>query len=193
LVSQTLLTVSTANGIGQHIWNLTIHDISVSLKFYWTSACVGVFAIAFAKIAIIALLIGIQGPSQRKRRYCLHFLWITNVLFAIALTALIYTQCNPTAKIWDVTIIEGNCNLRPYAMRVGYAQGAWAAFTDIILAIYPIFIAWDLQTSLRMKVGFCVLMSGGLVYVQHSLSSSFLSTHSHGHTSSYYQLTQPPQ
>ena len=163
--AQSMLTVATANGIGQHVWELDIPYIAKALKFFWVSASIGLFAIAFAKIAIVALFLGIQGPSQYKRRMFLHFLWISNLVFSIVLVVFIFTQCTPVAKIWDITIIQGNCNLRRGALKFGYFQGAWAALTDMILAVFPIFIAWDLQTSVRMKVGFCVLMSGGFVYV----------------------------
>ena len=35
--------------------------------------------------------------------------------------------------------------------------------TDVILAIYPIFVFWSLKISKRMKFGLCFLMAGGLV------------------------------
>lgn len=35
--------------------------------------------------------------------------------------------------------------------------------TDIFLALYPISIASNLQTSMRVKVGFCLLMMVGIV------------------------------
>lgn len=34
---------------------------------------------------------------------------------------------------------------------------------DFILAIYPITIVWDLQTNFKLKVGFCILMAGGIM------------------------------
>lgn len=34
---------------------------------------------------------------------------------------------------------------------------------DIILALYPVSIVWNLQASLKMKIGFCLLMAGGIM------------------------------
>lgn len=39
----------------------------------------------------------------------------------------------------------------------------WAALSDIILAIYPVIVFWNLKISLRIKAGLCLLMAGGLV------------------------------
>lgn len=124
-----------------------------------------IFGITFAKVAIIALLLALRAPNQKKRGYFLHFLWITNVITAITITALVYTQCRPMKATWDITVSHANCNGRRRAFSFTYVQGSWAAATDIFLAIYPIFVVWSLQTTMRMKLGFCVLMSGGLVYV----------------------------
>jgi len=166
ITSQSLLTVSAANGLGMHLWLLDIDLISTALRYYWASCCVGLFGILFAKIAIIALLLGVKGPNQKKRGYFLHFLWVTNLLFVIVLTVMIYQQCNPSSAIWDITELQtADCTKRPAALIVGYTQGAWSAATDIALALYPISVVWDLQTSLKMKLGFCVLMSGGIMYV----------------------------
>jgi len=166
------LTVACQNGIGQHIWLLNLADLNVALKYFWAAACIAIFGITFAKIAIIALLLALRGPNQKKRGYFLHFLWITNVGFAVAITGLIYTQCTPTKAAWDITIPGADCTRRAHALNFGYAQGAWAALTDICLAIYPISVVWSLQTTLKMKIGFCLLMSGGLVYVPSFLSLS---------------------
>jgi len=166
MTSQTLLTVSAAHGLGMHLWELDLDLISTVLKYYWASASVGLFGILAAKVAIIALLLGVKGPNQKKRGYFLHFLWISNLLFIIVLVVMIYNQCNPYDAIWNITKLEhADCSRKHVAINIGYAQGAWSASTDIALALYPISVVWTLQTSLRMKIGFCVLMGGGIMYV----------------------------
>lgn len=40
---------------------------------------------------------------------------------------------------------------------------ATGGITDLILALWPISIVWNLQTALRVKVGFCLLMAVGIV------------------------------
>ncbi|GAB7340524.1 hypothetical protein MBLNU457_6943t1 [Dothideomycetes sp. NU457] len=162
--SQSLLTVAAYHGLGMHIWELDVDLITIVLKYYWASATVGLFGILSAKVAIIALLLAVKGPNQKKRGYLLHFLWISNLLFIIAVVLMIYFQCRPADAIWDITKLpNANCSLKPVARAVGYAQGAWSACSDIVLALYPISVVWKLQTSLKMKIGFCVLMGGGII------------------------------
>jgi len=163
LVSESVLTFSAFRGFGMHIWDSTLPDVILSLKYFWVSICVGVLGICFAKSAVIALLLGVRGPNQHKRAYFLHFLWISNFVLSILLITLIYTQCNPQDQIWNPTETNAKCDLRPQTVIVGYLQGAWAAMTDVVLALYPIMIVWDLQTSRKMKLGFCILMSGGIM------------------------------
>jgi len=157
--------VACTNGIGQHISLLTLIDFTNALKYFWAASCIAIFGNTFAKVAIIALLLALRAPNQKKRGYFLHFLWITNVSTAITITALVYTQCTPTKAAWDITVPNADCSRRYTAFAFTYAQGSWAALTDIFLAIYPISVVWSLQTTMKMKLGFCVLMSGGLVYV----------------------------
>lgn len=153
-----------------HLWDLDLDLDATALKYFWTSASVGLVGIWSAKVAIIALLLAVKGPNQKKRGYFLHFLWFSNILFIIVLISLIYNQCDPHDAIWDISKIEyANCRLKPVAIKFGYAQGAWSGLTDIALALYPISVVWKLQTSLKMKIGFCVLMGGGLMYVAPTL------------------------
>ncbi|GAB7344698.1 hypothetical protein MBLNU457_3173t2 [Dothideomycetes sp. NU457] len=163
LTSQILLTIACTNGIGQHISLLSLVDFTIALEYFWAASCIAIFGITFAKVAIIALLLALRAPNQKKRGYFLHFLWLTNVITAITITALVYTQCRPIKAVWDITVPHADCSRRRTAFAFTYVQGSWAAVTDILLAIYPIFVVWSLQTTMKMKLGFCVLMSGGLV------------------------------
>lgn len=49
---------------------------------------------------------------------------------------------------------------------------AWAATTDLALAIYPIFMLWNVQIATRLKAGLCILMGLGVVslYIQFTCS-----------------------
>ena len=42
-------------------------------------------------------------------------------------------------------------------------SAGWAAASDVVLALYPVIVFWNLKISLRMKIGLCLLMAGGLV------------------------------
>ena len=40
---------------------------------------------------------------------------------------------------------------------------AWAATSDVVLAIVPVYVFWDLRISAKLKIGLCFLMAGGIL------------------------------
>lgn len=57
---------------------------------------------------------------------------------------------------------------------------AFSAFSDGVLAIYPIFIIWNLQMAKRMKLGLGLVMALGILCVPH---------HSHIRSTSCFNAT----
>jgi hypothetical protein len=51
---------------------------------------------------------------------------------------------------------------------------ASAAFSDLVLAVYPLFTIYHLQMPLRLKIGLGILLSLGIMYVAPSLSRTSL-------------------
>lgn len=65
---------------------------------------------------------------------------------------------------WDKSL-DGTCNAIDSSTTqvLGTFQGSWMAASDFVLALYPIFIFWDLQMSWKRKAGLCALMGGGII------------------------------
>ncbi|KAL2809448.1 hypothetical protein BJX63DRAFT_405870 [Aspergillus granulosus] len=75
---------------------------------------------------------------------------------------MIYGQCTPTAKLWDSSI-RGECWDPRIQRDYAFFQGSASAFADLALAVYPLFTIWRLQTALRLKMSFGILLSLGAV------------------------------
>ncbi|KAG8623949.1 hypothetical protein KVT40_008925 [Elsinoe batatas] len=162
LASQATFTVSNWYGMGNHMKNLTYAQIVQSLKWVWISIFIGLVGLTFAKWAIIALLLQVQLPTQVKRRA---FLWSLGVILGVVCIVqfvLSFTQCRPASKLWNPRL-PGSCPGPTGALYFGFFQGASGATIDVVLALYPISIVWNLQASMKMKVGFCLLMAGGII------------------------------
>ncbi|KAF4556359.1 Hypothetical protein D9617_1g082350 [Elsinoe fawcettii] len=164
-VAQVFLTLGCIDGIGQHIWNLGgFAQAGFAIRWFWISALICIWAIAFAKTAIVSLLLSIWCPWQTKRRFFLHFIWSSNILITAIQTALSLRQCYPQEAIWNYASIDtADCSLRPVALNWGYFFGAWSGATDVVLALYSILIMRDIKADLRTKIGFCALMGGGFI------------------------------
>lgn len=44
----------------------------------------------------------------------------------------------------------------------------WSAFCDLALALYPIVFLWSVKFRMRVKIGLCVLMGLGVMFVINS-------------------------
>ncbi|KAF2219733.1 hypothetical protein BDZ85DRAFT_242936 [Elsinoe ampelina] len=123
---------------------------------------VGQSALNFVKFSVIALLLSVQGPDAKKRKY---FLWVLgglSFLGSIIQIILTFTSCHPMERLWK-PIIPGSCPGRDLSYNWNRFQGVQHGVTDIILAVWPISIVWNLKTSVNVKVGFCVLMAVGII------------------------------
>ncbi|KAF2219833.1 hypothetical protein BDZ85DRAFT_35485 [Elsinoe ampelina] len=164
VASQILMTIACIYGIGQHLWELgSFTTAAYPLRIYWASAMAFIWAMAFAKLAIVSLLFSVWCPWQTKRRFFLHFMWVSTVLVTAVQTALSLSQCTPRQAIFDYSMTTADCRVRFKALHWGYFSGAWGAVTDIVLALYSILIIQDIKASMRTKIGFCLLMGGGFI------------------------------
>ncbi|KAF2157528.1 hypothetical protein K461DRAFT_273721 [Myriangium duriaei CBS 260.36] len=161
-VCQGLLVQATRYGVGNHLVDVKIPDLWQGLKLTWTGLMVGLAAVTFAKISIIALLLTVTTQVQPRRRV---LLWTVGLIVPVVNTAqmaISLTQCTPSEKLW-YKLMPGNCDRADLANNFGNFQGAIAVSSDLFLALYPTTIVWDLKISYRAKIAFCVLMAGGLL------------------------------
>jgi len=160
---QIFLTLSVLYGLGNHTKQVAFEDAATASLYNWTFEMIAIIDIGFAKIAIIAFILMLQGPTHPKMKWVLHFIWISNFLVNINQIVLITFQCKPMSAFWDTRIENPDCTLRPTVSKIGFMQGGWGAATDFALAIYPVFIYWKLQMSWRLKLGLFALTGGGMV------------------------------
>ncbi|KAG8532526.1 uncharacterized protein KY384_002403 [Bacidia gigantensis] len=166
MIAQAMITISCLSGLGNHTWLLWGPQLAKANLYAWIGQIICIHSIGFGKIAVIAFLLRIQSGTNSKSktylRYFLYFVAISNIILNINQTVLILLSCNPTAKLWDHSL-PGSCGGEERHTHGGYFQGSWAAVSDVVLALYPVIVFWNLKISLRMKIGLCLLMAGGLV------------------------------
>ena len=157
-------TVAAIYGIGNHINLLTKNDIIQALKWDWLGRMIGVWSSFFGKNVVIALVLRIQGPTHRKKRLFLHFIWISNFLLTVALVTILCLRCQPTSLWWNKAQ-PGSCDRisSSFTEVFGLFQSSWTTASDFALAIYPIFIFHNLSMSWKRKAGICAVMGAGLI------------------------------
>ena len=184
MIALASLTVSVAFGLGNHIYLLKQQQVVKSIEWSWIGQSLMIQSIGCGKYAVIAFILRIQDRTESRKRtyvtYFLYFIGFSNFVINIAEVVMIMTSCSPTAKFWN-SALPGSCNDIGRTDHVGYFQGcmshtcfetscsalteliAWAATSDVVLAVVPVYVFWDLRISTKLKVGLCLLMAGGVL------------------------------
>ncbi|PNS15652.1 hypothetical protein CAC42_4104 [Sphaceloma murrayae] len=162
VVLQVLGLFATLNGLGKSKTELSPAQVTLALKWTWIGFGIGVFALTTGKLAIIALYLQVAQAAARRERYFLWIMTMVVVASAIGQITLLYMQCDPLPRLWSKEI-PGSCAGVLVSTRFGYFQGAFSAFTDFALALYPITIIWNMTGSRATRIGICAVMAGGLL------------------------------
>ncbi|KXG50584.1 uncharacterized protein PGRI_043510 [Penicillium griseofulvum] len=162
VVAQIFLQFSVNAGMGHHLDDLSDLQIVKALHWSWVFQLLAIASSMLGKLAILAFLIQIRGRHDTKP----WFLIILGVLIGtinIAVLGTILGQCKPMHKLWDDSV-EGTCDPgRKMNQNYSFFQASFNAFSDALLASYPIHLFWKLQMKLRIKVALSVLMGLGWV------------------------------
>ncbi|KAK5807482.1 hypothetical protein VI817_001740 [Penicillium citrinum] len=162
-----LVTVSVAYGIGTHKDDLSASDKTAAIKWGWINQALSILATSLGKLSIVAFLQQIHGPEHRGRVIGLWALATSNLVVNVVTIAIIMTQCSPPGKLWNDKL-QGSCSGRQRNEAIAYFQGSWSAFCDLALALYPIVFLWSVKLRMRVKIGLCVLMGLGVMFVINS-------------------------
>ncbi|KAI0152044.1 hypothetical protein F4776DRAFT_599985 [Hypoxylon sp. NC0597] len=163
LGNSVLLTISTSWGLGRHIETFTSEPLSIVYTVKWVFFC-ELFAImspGFGRISFAILLLNLSPPSKTRRRFLWAIIWIQFVV-DVGTVILIYAQCRPIEGFWDKSI-DAKC-LPPYAqVYAGYLQSAVGSLVDLVLAVFPATLFWNLNMQWKQKVFLSGIMGLGIV------------------------------
>ncbi|EYE91326.1 uncharacterized protein EURHEDRAFT_406167 [Aspergillus ruber CBS 135680] len=164
LAYTSLTTVNVAFGYGRHADTLSPERlVKVSLVNY-IDFTLGIVSFSLPKLAVAALLNRIVNPNWWQKAA----LWILTGL--VALTSgvciiVLFTMCDPPEALWDTSLVMQGATCRNVWILIDYAifTGAFSAFTDLYLAIYPSVILLRLNMSARKKIALCLALGLGSI------------------------------
>lgn len=96
--------------------------------------------------------------------------YVTSALVVICAIAYFFVtifHCSPTARYWNDSI-PGSCIPEPTFVKLGYLYSAVSLLTDLIYAMLPAFVIWNIQLKSRIRLIIVMLMGMGLLYVEAS-------------------------
>ncbi|GAM90007.1 hypothetical protein ANO11243_080470 [Dothideomycetidae sp. 11243] len=157
-----LMQRALRHGLGHHIEDLTYQQAVQVIRWTVLYLCLFIISTTAAKFSGIALLIPVQGISSNGRVYALWAVGALQTVFAVPLVFLIIFECDPVPRLWDV-LGPGTCPRKELTHRWALVQGAVSALVDFVLALWPLLMVPSLKVSLKVKVGFCLLMGVGTI------------------------------
>ncbi|THZ35791.1 hypothetical protein D6C90_07225, partial [Aureobasidium pullulans] len=162
LISIIFISIACHNGIANHLDKIDPEDLPTGNLFSWLADTFFILSSGTGKLAVIALLFHVQGPTKRNGRRFLWFIGGSDMFWSIFQMIFLWFQCKPIHKLWHQEI-AGSCMLTAAIVKVGIFVGAYCAACDFVLAFYPIFLFWKLETSWKTRAGLSLLFCGGAV------------------------------
>lgn len=163
MASAALVSVAVHYGLGLDLYE--IHDPQDqinALKYLTVAPNFSILSVAVGKVSIVLLLQRIMGLSARKAH--LAILWVIAVIsFGLSIGAVVVVLgfCMPSTKIWDKSV-QGHCMNTQIQLGVGLAQASFNALADLLLALFPTLIFWNLRMKLRRNIGLMMVMGVGV-------------------------------
>ncbi|OTA68573.1 integral membrane protein [Hypoxylon sp. EC38] len=166
------LTIAAAWGLGQHVDVLAPQLDSAMYTIKWVYLCefFGILAPGFGRISYAFLLLGLTPPCKMKQR----FLWTiicAQLIVDVGIIIISFAQCKPIYGYWD-NDVEANCwppHVQQYA---GYFQGSVCSVVDLILALFPAGLFWNLKMETKQKISLSCMMGLGIF----ALAASIIKT-----------------
>ncbi|KAI1414889.1 hypothetical protein F5Y13DRAFT_187577 [Hypoxylon sp. FL1857] len=162
IVNSVFLTISSYWGLGQHVDVLAPQPNTVMYTIKWVYLCevFGILSPGFGRISYAFLLLGLTPPTKIQQR----FLWAiiyTQFIVDVGIIIISYTQCRPISGYWD-TSVEAVC-WPPYVQQYGgFFQGSVCSLVDLILALFPTGLFWNLNMGRKQKVSLSCMMGLGI-------------------------------
>ncbi|KAK0706041.1 hypothetical protein B0T26DRAFT_625829, partial [Lasiosphaeria miniovina] len=166
IITSVVVTMEVHYGVGKHAAYIAPPDLIKAVEWIWISAPFSTMSACFGKISIALL---IMRMINRNRAFSA-FLWTLIVLLFLInlfLTVITFAQCTPVTWLWDqlnpFAGYQGSCWDPNIQKNYGYFQGAFSAFSDLVLALFPILVIKDLKIDAKLKVGLCTVMGLGII------------------------------
>ncbi|CAI6337607.1 unnamed protein product [Periconia digitata] len=144
-------------GLGRDMWKVDQDDITPTLLYFWFGQMAYVLLIGLIKISVLRFFLHIF--PNRGFRWIVWICIVFTVAFSLAFAFLASFGCAPVSFAWTQWdgIHEGKCmNVNMFA----YIHAGVGIALDLFSLALPVTQIWNLQLSMRKKIG--VLMMFGV-------------------------------
>ncbi|CAG8953110.1 hypothetical protein HYFRA_00003307 [Hymenoscyphus fraxineus] len=162
MVMTAFVTKLALIGGARHVFYLTPDQIMNATKWSWISQPWGIFLFAPGKASVAFLILRIMGPKTVWRKWLLYFLIVMIFLVNSMGCIITFIQCDPPRALWTPGI-PSTCWNPLVQARYNYFLAAWNIMTDVVLALLPTTIFWNMNMNPKKKIALCFLLGLGLI------------------------------
>ena len=155
--------------------------LSQALKLESIAEVLVICSLVFTKISICLFLLRIFGKNKKIWRWGLYSIMAFSIATNLGSVAVIYPSCRPVQKLWNpglpgtcwrssayIAIAEYNGGESPLHIPrkqeiMLTCHSAISILSDWALASLPIVFMWNIQMSIKTKVGITALMGAGFL------------------------------
>ena len=95
-------------GFGRNFDDLPAQQLIQALKWYTVDSSIFFFSTMCIRISTCLFLLRLFVRTARIWKYCVYFILLFNILTQVSLAIVIFFQCQPMSRIWDLSI-AGHC------------------------------------------------------------------------------------
>lgn len=156
------MTIAVEGGYGKHFKDLEPAQRPIAGHRAVITSAVAIQTFGLPKIAIICLLERLL-KLRLPVRIVLWGLSVVLIISSLVLSIFWFVQCSPQAHQWDPINVPGTCWSPNVVLSLSYFVGIYSGVLDVVLAVYPPFIIWNLKMSRGKKIFISASLGGGLV------------------------------
>ncbi|CAN8097797.1 unnamed protein product [Discula destructiva] len=158
IVFACLISVQYHYGWGRHQSCITdIQELETQIKFNVTGQSFGIMGSTFARMSFIVFMLTLFG-SKRWVWWSLWTMFVLQLVTNLGTVIVIYTQCKDPRALYDFTLPEDLCWPSYVQTYLGWAHTAFNGLCDVLLAVLPATMLWNLNMATRLKVGLAILL-----------------------------------
>ncbi|KAF5667225.1 integral membrane protein PTH11 [Fusarium heterosporum] len=156
----TFSTVGVTFGTGRHHDDLTMDQIYTAMMCWWFCYLFYCLAMISCKLSIGYFLLRVT--TNKLQRWTIYIAMFSTALSGAIFFFVTVFQCNPVSFFWNKDQ-EGRCVSPDIIIALAALYSVFAVISDLVFAVLPGIIVWNLQLHKKTKYSLIPLLAMGCV------------------------------
>lgn len=161
VIISALVTWQSSLGGFRHLRDVPQERLSKVALLNYVMQDVGIFSYVTGKASVGFLILRFLGPKSIWRKWTIWTVMIFTLIVNSINCIITFAQCDPPRALWEHGVTAHCWNPQ---VQEGFAifQSSENIAADVILALLPATIFWNLNLERKKKINLCILLGLGL-------------------------------